>query len=79
MLITIFVLSVVFIAFVCVLCYLLYLKKNNRSMDEDDCVIGKRNALLSQMQAMKKKQRKLALKKKRELERLDRKSSGKDS
>lgn len=77
MLITIFVLSVVLVAFVCVVCYLLYLKKHNRSMDEDDCVIGKKNALLSQIQAMKKKERKNALRKKRELEKLDRKYSGK--
>lgn len=77
MLISIFVLSVVLIAFLCVVGYLLYLKKNNRSMDEEDCVLGKKKAILSEMRRMKKKERKQALKKKRELEQLDRRHSKK--
>lgn len=79
MVVSIFVLSIVLIAFVAVFVYLLKLKKEHRSLDEDDCIAGKRKILLLQIKAMKKKERKEALKKKRELEKLDRKSSGKNN
>lgn len=79
MIVVISILSIVFIAFIASIGYLIYLKAHNRSIDEDDCALSKRNGIKIRLQEMKKKERKQALKKKRELEKLDRQESKKHS
>lgn len=61
--------------FLLALSYLLYLKAHGRDLDEEDCHIGKRDSLKAYLAQQKKRERKLALKKKRELEKLDRQES----
>lgn len=79
MILSIFILACIFVLFFIVVGYLIYLKKNNRSLDEDDCSISRKDDLLRRIKWMKQKERKASLKKKRELEMLDRKASKKNS
>ncbi len=69
----------ILIAFIICVFYLIYLKVNHRSLDEDDCVLSKKKGMQIRLKEMKKKERKQALKKKRELEKLDRKQSKENS
>lgn len=69
---------IIIIAFIICVFYLIYLKVNHRSIDEDDCAISKKNGIQIRLKEIKKKERKQALKKKRELEKLDKRQSKKN-
>lgn len=75
MVITIVIMTLLGIGFIAAVSYLIYLKANGRDIDEDDCHIRKRHDLKAFIATQKAKERKLALKKKRELEKLDRMES----
>lgn len=63
------------LAFIAAVSYLLYLRLHGRDIDEDDCHLSKNKRVLSEYKAMKERDRKASLKKKRELEKLDREES----
>lgn len=58
--------------------YLVYLKAHGRNIDEEDCRLARNRHVLNQFRAQRQRERKASLKKKHELERLDRLESKKN-
>lgn len=65
------------LAFIGVVSYLLYLKVHGRNIDEEDCQFARNRRVLNSFRAQRQRERKASLKKKRELDRLDRLESKK--
>lgn len=71
-------LVILLLAFLGSISYIIYLHAHHRSIDEDDCHIGKKDDLKAYIETEKKRERKASLKKKRELEKLDQQESKKN-